>query len=253
MHEDELTERILSVSARNIPTEYELTYRVKFSVASDGKTLIEDEEVSATRDISFDEAQLLAKEREQEILREGAGARPGRAGHAPHRGAVTAAMNARPAIDVLRVGPGVHSSIESLTPRYGAELVFRGADATLPGSYWGESEAGLRGNLLYVRADTPLHSLLHELSHFVCMTPERRAGLDRDAGGDDAEECAVCYLQIVLADELPMLGRERMLARHGCLGIHASAWVRRAPGSNATRPMPAPGWYAQSSWTLPGR
>ena len=71
VHEDELTERILSVSARNIPTEYELTYRVKFSVVADGKTLIEQEEVAATRDFSFDETQLLAKEREQEILREG--------------------------------------------------------------------------------------------------------------------------------------------------------------------------------------
>jgi LPS-assembly lipoprotein len=70
VHDDELTERILSVSARNIPTEYELTYRVKFSVTSGGKTLIDQEEISATRDISFDEAQLLAKEREQEILRE---------------------------------------------------------------------------------------------------------------------------------------------------------------------------------------
>jgi LPS-assembly lipoprotein len=69
VHDDELTERILSVSARNIPTEYELTYRVKFSVISAGKTLIDNEEISATRDISFDEAQLLAKEREQEILR----------------------------------------------------------------------------------------------------------------------------------------------------------------------------------------
>jgi LPS-assembly lipoprotein len=57
------------VSARNIPTEYELTYRVEFSVIADGKTLIDKEEISATRDISFDEAQLLAKEREQEILR----------------------------------------------------------------------------------------------------------------------------------------------------------------------------------------
>ena len=69
VHEDELTERILSVSAQNIPTEYELTYKVTFSVTSEGKTLIEKEEISATRDISFDEAQLLAKEREQEILR----------------------------------------------------------------------------------------------------------------------------------------------------------------------------------------
>src|SRR5262245_61220001 len=70
VQEEELTERILTISARNIPTEYELTYRVKFSVTSGGKTLIEDEEVTATRDISFDETQLLAKEREQEILRE---------------------------------------------------------------------------------------------------------------------------------------------------------------------------------------
>jgi len=70
VHEDELTERILSVSARNIPTEYELTYRVKFSVTAGGKTLIDNEEISATRDLSFEESQLLAKEREQEILRE---------------------------------------------------------------------------------------------------------------------------------------------------------------------------------------
>ena len=71
VHEDELTEKILSVSARNIPTEYELTYRVKFSVVSEGKTLIDQEEVATTRDFSFDETQLLAKEREKEILREG--------------------------------------------------------------------------------------------------------------------------------------------------------------------------------------
>jgi len=71
VHEDELTEKILSVSARNIPTEYELTYRVKFTVVSEGKTLIDQEEVTASRDFSFDETQLLAKEREQEILREG--------------------------------------------------------------------------------------------------------------------------------------------------------------------------------------
>jgi hypothetical protein len=42
------------------------------------------------------------------------------------------------------------------------------------------------------------------------MSPERRAGLDRDAGGDDDEESAVCYLQILLADELPRFGRDRM-------------------------------------------
>lgn len=115
-------------------------------------------------------------------------------------------------MDVVRVGPEPAASILELTRRFGVELRHLSADETLPGSYWGDSEAGLRANVLYVRADTPLHSLLHELSHFVCMSPGRRAGLDRDAGGDDAEECAVCYLQILLADELAQLGRERMFA-----------------------------------------
>jgi hypothetical protein len=43
------------------------------------------------------------------------------------------------------------------------------------------------------------------------MSGDRRAGLDRDAGGNDDEECAVCLLQILLADELAGFGRERML------------------------------------------
>ena len=121
-------------------------------------------------------------------------------------------MNAMPnAADVLRVGDPAHPSLVELVRRYGAELLQQAPDAVLPGSYWGESEAGLRGNALYVRADTPWHSVLHELSHYACMTPERRASLDRDAGGDDAEECAVCYLQIVLAAQLAPLGRELML------------------------------------------
>jgi len=120
-------------------------------------------------------------------------------------------VNAELAVDVVRVGHDVHPSLHQLAHRHGVELIVCAADEVPPGSYWGDSEAGLRANRLYVRADTPLHSLLHELSHFACMGPERRAALDRDAGGDDAEECAVCYLQILLADELPMLGRERML------------------------------------------
>ena len=113
--------------------------------------------------------------------------------------------------EVVRVGDDTHGSIRTLVQRYGVVLHVRGAGEELPGSYWGESEAGLIANQLHVRADTPLHSLLHELSHYICMSGERRAGLDRDAGGDDAEECAVCFLQILLADELPMLGRARML------------------------------------------
>ena len=121
-------------------------------------------------------------------------------------------MNARLNFaDVVRVGPRAERAIHELAAKYGAELVECAPSETLPGSYWGDSEAGLRGSTLFVRADTPVHSLLHELGHFICMSPERRAGLDRDAGGDDAEECAVCYLQIVLADEIPGFGRAQML------------------------------------------
>jgi hypothetical protein len=101
-------------------------------------------------------------------------------------------------------------SLELLLDRYGLELHLVAPDEIIPGSYWGEREAGLIGGKIFARLDTPLHSVLHESAHFVCMTPERRAGLDTDAGGDDAEEGAVCYLQLVLAEALPNVGRERM-------------------------------------------
>jgi hypothetical protein len=94
--------------------------------------------------------------------------------------------------------------------RYGLTLRLVAPGEVIPGSYWGEREAGLIGSKIFARLDTPLHSVLHESAHFVCMTPERRAGLDTDAGGDDAEENAVCYLQIILAQALPKVGRERM-------------------------------------------
>ncbi len=81
---------------------------------------------------------------------------------------------------------------------------------SIPGSYWGDCEAGLIGDDVYARADTPLHSLLHESSHAIVMGKHRRAALDKDAGGDFDEENAVCFLQILLADCLGGVGRERM-------------------------------------------
>src|ERR1700689_1490137 len=93
---------------------------------------------------------------------------------------------------------------------YGLDLRLVAPAAPIPGSYWGEREAGLQGNVLFARLDTPLHSILHETSHYICMTPERRVGLDRDAGGDDLEEAAGCYLQILLADKVSAAGRERL-------------------------------------------
>lgn len=101
--------------------------------------------------------------------------------------------------------------VEALLGRFGVILSTVGANESIPGSYWGEPEAGIAGLTVYARSDTPLHSLLHETCHIVCMTPERRAGLAGDAGGDHLEESAVCYLQILLADELPKVGRRRIM------------------------------------------
>jgi LPS-assembly lipoprotein len=67
---DEFGTRVLSVSGRNVPTEYELSYRVRYSVRIGDDVRVNDEELLLTRDISFDETQILAKEREQETLRE---------------------------------------------------------------------------------------------------------------------------------------------------------------------------------------
>ncbi len=80
----------------------------------------------------------------------------------------------------------------------------------IPGSFWGDEEAGLIENVLYLRPDTPVHSALHEACHYACMDDKRRASLHTNAGGDADEENAVCYLQILLADALPDMGREKI-------------------------------------------
>lgn len=123
-------------------------------------------------------------------------------------------------------------AVAVLLDRYGLVLGLVAPDEVIPGSYWGETEAGLKGDRLYARLDTPVHSVLHEASHYICMTPERRAGLDRDAGGDDLEESAVCYLQVLLAGELPGIGRERAFADMDAWGYSfrlgsTRAWFER--------------------------
>ena len=67
---DEVTERVLSVDARNIPTDYELTYRVEVEVRAQDREMLPTEEFELARIYSFDETKLLAKEREKDILRE---------------------------------------------------------------------------------------------------------------------------------------------------------------------------------------
>jgi len=115
-------------------------------------------------------------------------------------------------IDVLRLADIDSAPLEELLSRFQLRLHHCPAGTPIPASYWGECEAGLLRGQLNARADTPLHSILHESCHYICMDGERRRRLNTDAGSDDAEENAVCYLQVLLADELDSLGRERMFA-----------------------------------------
>ena len=126
---------------------------------------------------------------------------------------------------------GLEVLIQLLTP-YGLELIHVPPDAPIPGSYWGDREAGLIAHRLLLRDDTPVHSALHEACHYVCMDPTRRMGLHTDAGGDYDEENGVCYLQILLADRLPRVGRQRLFADMDAWGYSfrlgsTQAWFER--------------------------
>jgi hypothetical protein len=114
--------------------------------------------------------------------------------------------------EVVTLGGSDEDATRELLARFGLALQIVAPGEAIPGSWWGEREAGLRAHVLYARHDTPLHSVLHEACHFVCMPQARRSALDTDAGGDYDEENGVCYLQVLLADELPGFGRARMFA-----------------------------------------
>jgi hypothetical protein len=135
---------------------------------------------------------------------------------------------------VLLVSAVDPAGLRQLFARYGIEIKHLAAGQAIPGSFWGESEAGLVGSLLYVRGDTPVHSALHEGAHYACMTAARRAGLHTDAGGDTDEENAVCYLQIEWAAVLPGIGRQRI-----CTDMDGWGYSFRL-GSAAA-------WYAQDA------
>ena len=110
---------------------------------------------------------------------------------------------------VSDIAPG---ALAELLDGFGLELIMHGPGERITGSYWGEPEAGVLGSSVHVRPDTPVHSFLHEASHIVCMDEGRRARLDTDAGGDALAEAAVWYLQVLLADAVAGVGRERIMA-----------------------------------------
>jgi hypothetical protein len=115
-------------------------------------------------------------------------------------------------VDVLRLADIGFEAVAVLLARHGLALQRVADGAPIPGSYWGEPEAGVIGANVYARADTPVHSLLHEACHLLVLPPDRVPSVDTDATDSVEEEDATCYLQILLADALPGVGRARLMA-----------------------------------------
>jgi hypothetical protein len=112
---------------------------------------------------------------------------------------------------VLNCDSAMQLTLAGLLKPYGIVIKFVGDSDVIPGSFFGNREAGLMGNALYLRQDTPVHSALHEACHYICMSPTRRANLNTDAEGDFNEENGVCYLQILLSKYITIMDNERMM------------------------------------------
>lgn len=132
-----------------------------------------------------------------------------------------AALESLEGVDVQALGPDDRAALEAtvrtcgevdrgelehLLAALGVEARWIEVGSPIPHSHWGDREAGILGATLFLRDDTPVHSALHEACHVACARAEGRADLDTDAGGEQIEEDAVCYLQIAMADRLPGFG-----------------------------------------------
>jgi hypothetical protein len=123
-------------------------------------------------------------------------------------------------------------ALASLLARFGLSLERVADGEPIPGSWFGEPEAGIIARRVLVRGDTPLHSALHESCHLICMDETRRAVLHTNAGGDFDEENAVNYMEITLGGILSEVGRERLFADMDAWGYtfrlgSARAWFEQ--------------------------
>jgi hypothetical protein len=156
-----------------------------------------------------------------------------------------------PAAEVLRLRDIAIADVAALLARYGLQLELVADSSAIPGSYWGEPEAGVIGATVHARSDTPLHSLLHEACHLVVLPPERRADVHTDATDSVEEEDAVCVLQALLGDALRGVGRARVLADMDAwgytfrLGSAAAYFERDADAAWA--------WLIERGLVTPGR
>jgi hypothetical protein len=133
---------------------------------------------------------------------------------------------------VLRYAALNPMRLRNLINSYGLELLEVGENEPLPGCFWGAPEAGIIGTRVYVRADTPVHSLLHEACHLIVIPAPRRHRVHTDASDCQQEEDATCYLQLVLSKRIDGFGLERACADMDAWGYtfrlgSARAWFDR--------------------------
>ncbi len=132
---------------------------------------------------------------------------------------------------MLTVADLPSQALQNLLDPYAIQVKIVPNNEEIPGSFWGESEAGIIKNNLYVRPETPVHSALHEACHYICLDSHRRNNLDTDAGGDYDEENAVCYLQILLGAKLSGCSADTLMNNMDSWGYtfrlgSALAWFR---------------------------
>ena len=67
---DNTDQRVLSVSARNVPTEYEVFYTIQYALSNAEESLMPPTVLTLTRDYTYDSTLVLGKAREEQMLRE---------------------------------------------------------------------------------------------------------------------------------------------------------------------------------------
>jgi LPS-assembly lipoprotein len=68
--DDSAGQRVLSVSARNIPREYEIYYAVTVALMVGGERIMAPETLVVTRSYTYDENRVLGKSAEERVLRQ---------------------------------------------------------------------------------------------------------------------------------------------------------------------------------------
>ncbi|MEO0577378.1 MAG: LPS assembly lipoprotein LptE, partial [Pseudomonadota bacterium] len=67
---DDTGQRVLSVSANNVPREYEVFYTVSYDLTVAGNITAVATDLTLTRDYTWNESQVLGKAREERIIRD---------------------------------------------------------------------------------------------------------------------------------------------------------------------------------------